>query len=96
MKVFKHAIVADELFLQTFILNDEVLKKRLYRDEKGRPGNLRFIRIDERKSSPRVWKISDLETAKGTERGYLFSRKFDVAEDDEIVSSVLKMTAEEE
>ena len=97
MKVFKHAIVADELFLQTFILNDEVLKKRLYRDEKGRPGNLRFIRIDERKSSPRVWKISDLETLKkARNEGYLFSRKFDVAEDDEIVSSVLKMTAEEE
>ena len=83
MKVFKHAIVADELFLQTFILNDEVLKKRLYRDEKGRPGNLRFIRIDE-------------TLKKARNEGYLFSRKFDVAEDDEIVSSVLKMTAEEE
>ena len=97
MKIFKHAIVADELFLQTFILNDEVLKKRLYQDEKGRPGNLRFIKIDEKKSSPLVWKISDLKTLeKARNEGYLFSRKFDVAEDDEIVSSVLKMTAEEE
>ena len=73
------------------------MKKRLYRDEEGRPGNLRFIKIDERKSSPCVWKISDLETLKeARNEGYLFSRKFDVAEDDEIVSSVLKMTAEEE
>mgnify|MGYP004457787939 CR=1 FL=1 len=97
MKIFRHAIVADELFLQTFIINDPVLRERLYRDEDGRLTSLRYIEIDSRQSSPRVWRISDRERLKQAhDAGYLFSRKFDVTEDKEIVSHILKLTEEEQ
>lgn len=69
---YKYTLIPDEIFLQTFIINNDKYSKSLYNIEDEYLGSLRAI--DWRRGNPYVWKDEDLDYL--LKSPYLFARKF--------------------
>jgi hypothetical protein len=89
---FKHTQCADELFLQTIVVNSKY-RHRLYHPEfdDSKLGNMRFIEwVDH---APRDLVMGDFEELKTSP--LLFARKFNPDTDDQIIEKVLSTLATE-
>ncbi|WP_461215927.1 beta-1,6-N-acetylglucosaminyltransferase [Lacticaseibacillus sp. GG6-2] len=87
---FKHTQCADELFLQTIVVNSKY-KDRLYHREfdDSKLGNMRFIEWVNH--APRDLTIEDFDILKRSE--LLFARKFNPDTDSAIIEAVLNQLA---
>lgn len=98
--MYRDSFCADELYKHTLLVNSEFINK-LYIVEgihdrpEDRQGNLRYINWWT--GSPRTWTSEDrAELREASERGYLFSRKFDERADCDIIDYVCEMVQNEE
>lgn len=74
-KCYKHAIAADEVFLQTLIMSSPY-RENIYHWEK-KDGNARYIDWQHREgNSPKTFTISDADTLLNLPKQYCFARKF--------------------
>ena len=86
-KYFKHAFGADELFVQTLIMNSPY-KNTLYKKDK-RNSYIQCVRkIDWERGNPYVFKKEDYKEL--IESPYLFARKFDENIDNSIIEMIYK------
>ena len=89
-RAYKFTLGADEVWLQTLVMNSE-FKKRIYKFE-DENGHLRYIDWKRRcGNSPYTFKISDKDEIKAIKGKYLFSRKFDENVDSNIIDYVYKI-----
>ena len=77
-KNFKYSHCADEIFLQTIIINSKY-KNRLYPK-----GNMRLI--DWERGNPYIWKYNDFESIINSDK--IFARKFNEDVDKEIINKI--------
>lgn len=85
-KFFKHTRCADEMFLQTILLNSE-FKKTLYLSSDGKTRNMRYI--DWTRSvnyGPHTFTSQDYENIIASD--CMFARKFDIDKDREIIEKI--------
>ena len=99
-QMYRDSFCADELYKHTLLVNSEFIDK-LYIAEgihdrpEDRQGNLRYINWWT--GSPRTWTSEDrAELREASDRGYLFSRKFDEQVDRDIIDYVCEMVKNEE
>lgn len=76
-KLFSHSLCADELFVQTMLMNSP-FKERVHRE------SVRFI--DWQRGNPYTFRTGDFEQLINSDK--LFARKFDVNQDPEIVRCI--------
>lgn len=77
-KTFRKTFVADEIFLQTLILDTSFEKKNA--------GNQRFVKWADGAASPEVLTLADLSEIEAS--GALFARKFDATVDSKIIEKI--------
>jgi hypothetical protein len=86
---YKTCIAADEVFLQTLIMNSPY-KDYIYHFENS-DGNLRYIDWEHKKgSSPKTFEIGDFEKLMSLPEQYCFARKFSDSNID-IVKKIMKV-----
>lgn len=93
LSTYNHSVLADEIFIQTFILNKKDLVSRVFVGEDGdyTRSYMRYIKFIRGKSSPKIWNYRDLEELiEAKNEGYLFARKFDENIDDEVIKEWIK------
>lgn len=74
-KCYKYAIAADEVFLQTLIMNSPY-KNNIYHLEK-RDGNVRYIDWEYREgNAPKTFTVKDVDMLLNLPKQYCFARKF--------------------
>ena len=92
LKRFKYSICADEVFIQTLLVNSE-FKNNVYQKETDTfNGDACMRYIDWDRGNPYVFKKEDFNSLKNS--NMLFARKFDMNTDKEIIDSVYKMVKE--
>lgn len=86
-KRFNKALAADEVFLQTLLMNSD-FRDRVYRFEE--PGaNCYLIDWDRRNgNSPHTYVFEDYDKLKSSETRFLFARKFDEKTDYQIIERI--------
>lgn len=90
-KIFKNAVLSDELFIQTILYNNSYFRKKLfYFNNTLEYSNLRYI--DWNRGRPYIWRIDDKEKlTDASERGFMFARKFDAKVDKNIIHFLSKL-----
>lgn len=94
-KTYKYSFCADEIFIQTLAINSQFtdrifLKKGINDKISDRQGNLRYINWWN--GNPHIWTSNDKdELLQARDRGYLFSRKFDIDIDKKIIDFIVKI-----
>lgn len=97
-EVFKDTFCADEIFLQTLILNSDIYRGlKLYKTNKNHPyiqeTYLNVLRaIDWTRGIPYTWKNEDYNIL--MESDYFFARKFDCINSPEIVETLYNIVKE--
>lgn len=84
-KTFKHSFCADEVFLQTIVLNSPFIDNLYYNDSGF--NTMRFI--DWKRGQPYVFGINDLGELKSSR--LMFARKFDADIDESIVDEIYNL-----
>ncbi len=77
LKSFKHSLCADEIFIQSIILNSEFKNKVISED-------LRYINWSDGPEYPKILRLEDYEKMINSENKF-FGRKFDEAVDNEVI-----------
>lgn len=89
-KHFKHSNCADELFLQTIVVNSDFLPNVYACKQQMQLNDYHAIMraIDWERGQPYVYRMEDLEPL--LQSDYLFARKFDLKVDGEIVNALFQ------
>ena len=85
------------MFIPTLLNFYPILQRNIYYDgafdnNKEFKGNLRYIKFNYKSRDPAVWTISNFnELMNARKNNYLFSRKFDLSVDSNIVKKIFKL-----
>lgn len=90
IKIYKHSVFSDEIFIQTLILNNPELFKKNYTTTPNdyTKSNMRYIYFEDGAGSPNTWTLSDIDKLYSAQnQGFLFARKFDTKIDANIIQT---------
>ena len=98
LKMYKNSYCCDEVFLQTYVMNNEKFKKRVYKFNFTNDCSVTMRKIDWNRGGPYTWRNNDFEELMTSD--CLFARKFDEKIDNQIInriySTILKQEEENE
>lgn len=86
IKMYKNSYCCDEVFLQTYVMNNEKFKKRIYKLNFTNDCSATMRKIDWNRGGPYVWRKNDFEELMNSD--CLFARKFDEKVDNEIINYI--------
>lgn len=92
-KTFKYTFCADEIFLQTLIINSE-FKDRLYNKEFNNDLISIMRLIDWNRGAPYTFELKDIDEIASS--SMLFARKFDASTDRDIIEKIYKQISMEQ
>ena len=86
IKMYKNSYCCDEVFLQTYVMNNKKFKKRIYKFSFTNDCSATMRKIDWNRGGPYVWRKNDYEELINSD--CLFARKFDENVDNEIINCI--------
>ena len=92
-KMYKYTLTADEMFLQTLVLNSE-FKEKLYNQKFNDDYSSILYCIDWKRGNPYVYKEEDFNELMNSKM--LFARKFDINIDKNIILKIKNYILEKE
>lgn len=89
MKTFKYTLNADEIFIQTLLINSP-FKCKIYQPQEYNSGKMNQRQIDWKRGKPYTYTIDDYDFL--VKSPLLFARKFDCKKDVEIIDKIANHT----